>query len=78
MLKYLTCAKPIPPLSPLLGYENISERMFKTMEKVEMVLSDLLDRLGITDPWVQLAIIGIFRTALIFSVPAFILGAWVF
>ena len=38
----------------------------------------ILDSIGIEDPWAQYAISRILLTILIFSIPAFILGAWFF
>lgn len=37
-------------------------------------MSKFLDKIGITDPWQQLAIIGLSKTILIFSIPAIIIG----
>jgi hypothetical protein len=37
-------------------------------------MSKLLDKIGITDPWAQMAIVGILRFLLFFTLPGIIIG----
>lgn len=50
----------------------------KIVDFLSRLLSRLLDKIGITDPWTHYAILGIFASILIYSVPAFILAAIIF